>query len=147
MVFCFGLWFIERGVIYLKRGSGGLWLTERGMLHLKSGCFGIWLKTLQLAIGRIKDRRREKNCQRAFPLVLGDLWCCGREQHGGQFAVWLIKYFEYFSQICDILWTLTAGELYWWRRNTKILQLWLYFWGFFSGLAVFFDEFCNQPQG
>ena len=31
--------------------------------------------------------------------------------------------------------------------ETKILQLWLYFWGFFSGLAVFSDEFWNEPRG
>ena len=45
VLFCFGLWFIERGIIYLKRASCGLWLTERGMLHLKSGRFGIWPET------------------------------------------------------------------------------------------------------
>ena len=50
VLFCFGVWLIERGIKYLKCGSCGLWLTERGMLpgmlHLKSCCFGIRLKTL-----------------------------------------------------------------------------------------------------
>ena len=32
----------ERGILHLKRGSGGLWLyIERGMLLLKCACFGL----------------------------------------------------------------------------------------------------------
>ena len=55
--------------------------------------------------------RRQKNCQRAFPLVLGDLWWLDQikdeNNMGDMYAVCLVN----FSQIFDILWTLTAREL------------------------------------
>ena len=48
-----------------------------------------------------------------------------------------------FGQICDILSTSATRAIKYWRRKTKILQPRLYFWGFFSGMVVFFNVFCS----
>ena len=90
-------------------------------------------------------RGLQKNGQRAFPLVMGGRWWLDlkREQHGWQFAVYFDQFWSHFRYSMDFSGTRTLVMV----TEHEGLSALVIFLGIFSGMAVFFDEFCNEIRG
>ena len=96
-----------------------------------------------LALNTIR-RSLQKNGQRAFAWVLGCLWWLDqeREQDGQHFvSVWsiLVKFSTFYWPQQHVNSNNGDGR---WRSFS-----FSYFWGFFSVMVVFFDEFFSEPWG